>query len=62
MVLRKCFYICWSAGRSPRVHEANPSQDPSKLKLLMSIQHSRVVSRLHGSIYIKEKTCIDTML
>ena len=31
MVLRKSFYIHWSAGRSPRVHEVNPSRDPSIL-------------------------------
>ena len=24
------FYIHWSAGRSPRVHEVNPGRDPSK--------------------------------
>ena len=29
MVLRKSFYIRWSAGRSPRVHEVNPGWDPS---------------------------------
>ena len=29
IVLRKSFYIRWSAGRSPRVHEVNPGQDPS---------------------------------
>ena len=29
MVLRKCFYIRWSAGRSPRVHEVNQGWDPS---------------------------------
>ena len=29
IVLRKSFYICWSAGRSPRVHEPNPGRDPS---------------------------------
>ena len=29
MILRKSFYIRWSAGRSPRVHEANPARDPS---------------------------------
>ena len=28
-VLRKSFYIHWSAGRSPRVHEVNPGLDPS---------------------------------
>ena len=30
MVLRKSFYIRWSAGRSPRVHEVNPGWDPSQ--------------------------------
>ena len=30
MILRKSFYIRWSAGRSPRVHEVNPGRDPSK--------------------------------
>ena len=30
MVLRKSFYIRWSAGRSPRVHEVNPGRDPSE--------------------------------
>ena len=30
MVLRKSFYIRWSAGRSPRVHEVNPGRDPSR--------------------------------
>ena len=29
MVLRKSFYIHWTAGRSPRVHEVNPGRDPS---------------------------------
>ena len=29
MVLRKSFYIHWSVGRSPRVHEVNPGRDPS---------------------------------
>ena len=29
MVLRKSFYIRWSAGMSPRVHEVNPGRDPS---------------------------------
>ena len=28
-VLRKSFYIHWSAGRSPWVHEVNLGQDPS---------------------------------
>ena len=29
IVLRKSFYIYWSAGRSPQVHEVNPGRDPS---------------------------------
>ena len=31
MALRKSFYIHWSAGRSPRVHEVNPGRDPSRV-------------------------------
>ena len=31
MVLRKSFYIRWSAGRSPRVHEVNPGRDLSTI-------------------------------
>ena len=31
IVLRKSFYIRWSAGRSPQVHEVNPGRDPSFL-------------------------------
>ena len=34
MVLRKSFYIRWSAGRSPRVHKVNPGRDPSLIHLL----------------------------
>ena len=34
MVLRKGFYIHWSAGRSPRVHEVNPGRDPSKIDIV----------------------------
>ena len=36
MVLRKSFYIRWSAGRSPRVHEVNPGWDPSLNVVAMS--------------------------
>ena len=32
------FYIHWSVGRSPRVHEVNPGRDPSKV----SITHEKV--------------------
>ena len=27
---KEMFYIRWSAGRSPRVHEVNPGWDPSE--------------------------------
>ena len=37
MVLRKSFYIRWSAGRSPRVHEVNPGRDPSVVILEMMV-------------------------
>ena len=45
MVLRKSFYIRWSAGRSPRVHEVNPGRDPSTwyqsevLKMLLRFEN-----------------------
>ena len=29
IVLRKSFYTCWSARKSPRVLEVNPGGDPS---------------------------------
>ena len=34
IVLKKSFYIRWSAGRSPWVHEVNPGRDPSLFFLL----------------------------
>ena len=37
MVLRKSFYIRWSARRSPRVHEVNPGRDPSVYVQLLQI-------------------------
>ena len=37
MVLRKSFYIHWSAGRSPRVHEVNPGRDLS-INLITEVQ------------------------
>ena len=40
MVLRKCFYIRWSAGRSPRVHEVNPGWDPSLYANEMNVIHN----------------------
>ena len=38
MVLRKSFYIRWSAGRSPRVHEVNPGRDPSVMPKFLSMK------------------------
>ena len=38
MVLRKSFYIRWSAGRSPRVHEVNPGRDPSEPYIQLRIR------------------------
>ena len=32
IVLRKSFYIRWSAERSPQVHEVNPGRVPSLMK------------------------------
>ena len=49
MILSKSFYIRWSAGRSPRVHEVNPGRDSSgKMVILVKIQNfsrSRMVKR-----------------
>ena len=42
MVLRKSFYIHWSAGRSPRVHEVNPGRDPS-----ISHSHTNDLQGMH---------------
>ena len=42
MVLRKSFYIRWSAGRSPRVHEVNPGRDPSLLVVRDEKGYNRV--------------------
>ena len=39
MILRKSFYIRWSAGRSPRVHEVNPGRDPSVIIYDLSTIH-----------------------
>ena len=44
MVLRKSFYIHWSAGRSPRVHEVNPGRDPSRCVFITSVSF-RLVRR-----------------
>ena len=48
-VLRKSFYIHWSAGRSPRVHEVNPGRDSSrsvsqKIMLLEMKTHGQVIT------------------
>ena len=58
MVLRKSFYIRWSAGRSPRVHEVNPGRDPSYIIIhVLKILH--VVLILHVTCYsMKWHNCI----
>ena len=45
MVLRKSFYIHWSAGRSPRVHEVNPGRDPSSV-LYRDVEERTVSSHI----------------
>ena len=47
-VLRKSFYIRWSAGRSPRVHEVNPGGD---LSCNMSFH-------MHGDIALNGCECM----
>ena len=42
MVLRKSFYIRWSAGRSPRVHEVNPGRDPSKYEAIDAFKQYKI--------------------
>ena len=42
MVLRKSFYIRWSAGRSPRVHEVNPGRDPSSRDFVEVLYESSI--------------------
>ena len=42
IVLRKSFYIRWSAGRSPRVPEVNPGRDPSHMACM---EHGIAIKR-----------------
>ena len=61
-VLRKSFYIHWSAGRSPQVHEVNPGRDPSLVinykplnKVLQWIRHpipnkKDLIQRIYNAI------------
>ena len=51
MVLRKSFYIRWSAGRSPRVHEVNPGRDPSE-SLALEVSLVRLVQILHLILFL----------
>ena len=44
IVLRKSFYIRWSAGRSPRVHEVNPGRDPSVRTVVTKDDFNKVAS------------------
>ena len=51
MVLRKSFYIRWSAGRSPRVHEVNPGRDPSHA-MYLRINAMQYAIGYHHATYI----------
>ena len=56
MVLRKSFYIRWSAGRSPRVHEVNPGRDPSGAfphSLLFSLAQTTGFSVMYFRVFIE---------
>ena len=44
--MRKSFYIRWSAGRSPRVHEVNPGRDPSTFLVNKHSEQKRRNSRM----------------
>ena len=58
IVLRKSFYIRWSAGRSPRVHEVNPGQDLSPIlgiPILVRFYHHQPLIH-HKYITIREQT------
>ena len=67
MVLRKSFYIRWSAGRSPRVHEVNPGRDPSTNTYScamsgMSIERMKMDGRDSAECQNWEKKDIDVIL
>ena len=55
MVLRKSFYIRWSAGRSPRVHEVNPGRDPSftVIKQYIYLQYSQFLQYIFNTYEIQ---------
>ena len=60
IVLRKNFYIHWSVGRSPRVHEVNPGRDPSKrIHILVLIADLNLSRSLVGvtELYLYGGTC-----
>ena len=54
IVLRKSFYIHWSAGRSPRVHEVNPGRGPSRKATEAASSAKRLTKEycgLRGDLY-----------
>ena len=54
IVLRKSFYIRWSVGRFPRVHEVNSSRDPS----LTAITSNPIVTkRVFPQLRTNKKNC-----
>ena len=57
MVLRKSFYIHWSAGRSPRVHEVNPGRGPSnEMDPVWVIQYNTVYKSLSHKVIVPSGT------
>ena len=60
MVLRKSFYIRWSAGRSPRVHEVNPGRDPSLYLIFQTLVVPSLIteSKYHIQRYKNKTTTI----
>ena len=77
MVLRKSFYIRWSAGRSPRVHEVNSGRDPSgdiirghdkgfRSQQERSLGQTKAVATRENLLRhrrgFKERSCHDTVL
>ena len=49
IVLRKSFYIHWSAGRSPRIHEVNPGRDPSSRSLMRIVFKPTLGQKIESS-------------
>ena len=69
MILSKSFYIRWSAGRSPRVHEVNPGRDsshtPNKtclINCLNTLVHQEICDRSVPFLILELKLKFKMML